>query len=350
MRKILTYSLLTAISFALSANVVNLRRASVPEKDSLFRSDSCLQLTISADFSKLLSNIENDTDIHSGKLYYIEKNGGKKEFDIKIRIRGRFRRSTENCDFPPLEIEFQPKQVKNSLFENQKKIKMVTHCRTRRSQYEQYLLEEYLIYKTYNLFTDLSYEVRLASVTYRDSKGKMDPFTRYAFFLENTTLLARRCDVERLRIKYVLARNTDSVHVNMLSVFQYLIGNTDWSIPALHNIVMVRKNPEGVLFAIPYDFEWSGIMNTEYARPQESLGIGSVRDRLFRGYCRSPEEFEQTFSKFRMNKENIYKIYNSQQGLENKKLKQTLKYIDEFFEIIDNPKLVKREFLEKCRQ
>ncbi len=349
MLKVEIYILSILLTIFLSASTSNLSPALIPLNDSLFKSDSGIQLTILTDLSKLLANINSDTAFHSGKLWYIEKDGSKRVFDIKIQIRGRFRRNTENCDFPPLEVEFQPEQVKGSLFENQKKIKMVTHCRSRRSLYEQYLLQEYLIYKTYNLFTDLSYKVRLASITYIDSKGKTAALTKYAFFLENTTQLARRCNVERLRVQYILARNTDSVHVNMLSVFQYFIGNTDWSLPALHNIVIVRKKPDGPLFAIPYDFEWSGIMNTEYARPQEILGIGSVRDRLFRGYCRTQEEFEKTFSEFRKNKENIYRIYKSQQGLESKKLKQALEYIDEFFEIIDNPKLVKREFLEKCR-
>jgi len=90
--------------------------------------------------------------------------------------------------------------------------------------------------------------------------------------------------------------------------------------------------------------------NTEYAHPQPILGIGSVRDRVFRGYCRTPEEFERTFDDFRKNKKKIYKLYSTQPGLEARKIKKTLEYIDEFFEIIDNPKFVKREFLEKCRQ
>jgi hypothetical protein len=350
MRRIQLYSSLVLFGILiLSSSDISIVSSGVPN-GNLFASDSCLQLVMSSEFSKMLSNINSDTAIHSGKLWYIEKGGNKKLFDIQIRLRGRFRRNSDNCDFPPLEIEFQPEQVKGTIFDNQKKIKLVTHCRSRRSVYEQYLLQEYLIYKTYNLFTDFSYRVRLASITYTDEDEKLSPITKYAFFLENTAQIARRCNAERMHVQYVLAHNTDSVHVNMLSVFQYFIGNTDWSLPALHNIILVHKKPEGPIYAIPYDFEWSGIMNTEYATPQVSLEISSVRQRIFRGYCRTPDEFENTFSEFRKNKEKIYRLYNNQEGLKHFQLRKALNYIDEFFEIIDNPKLVKQEFLDKCRK
>jgi hypothetical protein len=349
MRRILFNSLIAFFGLFILCSSDNSNASFGLTDDSLFSSDACLQLAISSEFSKILNNIDRDTAIHPGKIWYFEKNGNKRIFDVKIRIRGRFRRNSENCDFPPFEIEFQPSQVKETIFQNQKKLKLVTHCRSRRNLFEQYLLQEYLIYKTYNLFTDLSYRVRLASITYSDNEEKLKSFTKYAFFIENTAQLARRCNTERLHVQYIFPDNTDSVHVNTLSVFQYFIGNTDWSIPALHNIIIVRKKPSGPIYAIPYDFEWSGIMNTIYARPQTSLGLSSVRERLFRGFCRSPQEFENTFEIFRKNKEEIYRIYKNQEGIENSQLKQALEYIDEFYKVINNPNLIKKEFLEKCR-
>lgn len=350
MPRILLHTLITSLIILIFCSSDNINTSFAITNDSLFSSDNCLQLALSSDFSKILNNIDGDTTNYPGKIWYFENSGNRRVFDVQIRIRGRFRRNSENCDFPPLELEFQLNQVKGTIFQNQKKLKLVTHCRSRRNLYEQYLLQEYLIYKTYTLFTDLSHRVRLASITYLDSEEKLKSLTKYAFFIENNAQIARRCNGERLHVQYVFEPNTDSIQVNILSVFQYFIGNTDWSIPALHNITLIRKKPSGPIYAIPYDFEWSGIINTVYARPQTSLGLSSVRDRLFRGYCRTSSEFENTFSIFRKNKEKIIQIYKNQKGLENSQLNKALEYIDEFYEIINNPRLIKREFLDKCRK
>ena len=64
-----------------------------------------------------------------------------------------------------------------------------------------------------------------------------------------------------------------------MSVFQYMVGNTDWSMVRFHN-VEVSRTPRGVYVPVPYDFDWTGLVSTRYARPNEGLGIRSVRQRF----------------------------------------------------------------------
>ena len=85
MRKKVVYFLSGILAIILSVSASNPGTASLPINDSLFKSDSGLQLTIFTDLSKLLANINYDTTLHSGKLWYVEKGGSKKEFDILIK-------------------------------------------------------------------------------------------------------------------------------------------------------------------------------------------------------------------------------------------------------------------------
>ena len=67
-----------------------------------------------------------------------------------------------------------------------------------------------------------------------------------------------------------------------LAVFEYLIGNTDWSVPYQHNIRLLTvpaiKNP----VPVPYDFDQAGLVEAFYALPSENIGVASVRERVYR--------------------------------------------------------------------
>ena len=254
-----------------------------------------------------------------------------------------------NCDFPPLRLNFAKNTTQNSIFKGQDKIKLVTHCRTRGDQYEQNVLKEYLAYRLYNLFTEESYRVRLAEIRYADSGGKRDTIYKMGFLIEPAEQLASRNNKGYIEIKNVKQEHCDRDKMTMLSVFQYMIGNTDWSVPALHNIDLIQSEPSDNPVAVPFDFDWCGLVNAPYAVPSENLNIDNVRTRLFRGYCRSEEEFEAVFREFRSKEKEIYATFESVPGLNERELEKTIRYIDRFFNILSNPNLVRNEFYNKCR-
>jgi len=132
-------------------------------------------------------------------------------------------------------------------------------------------------------------------------------------------------------------------------VFQYMIGNTDWAVSALHNIVLTEDST-GVVYPVPYDFDWSGVISTPYAQPDPRLNLPNVRQRAFRGMCRSPQDLATLFARFNARKDTIYTLYRGMaaEGLEAKRISQALDYYDEFFKTINDPGRTRREFILAC--
>jgi len=314
----------------------------------LFQSDEPLFLTLSMDMKTVLRDIEEKED-HPSEITYSNQEGKEIKLPVKIKVRGNFRKDRANCDFPPLRVNFSKITLKNTIFEGQDKIKLVTHCRSRNDLYEQNVLEEYLAYKLYNLFTEESYRVRLVHLTYADTEGKIDTLKKKAILLEPNQQMARRNGCEILKVEKIEQERTNRHKINVMSVFQYMIGNTDWSVPALHNVVLLKKDPRALPITVPYDFDWCGLVNAPYAKPAEQLDIESVRTRLYRGFCRPDAEVQLALDEFRQRREEIYQTCRSVPFLTEKDLSKIIKYMDQFFNTLDNPKAVDLEFHRNCR-
>lgn len=314
----------------------------------LFASSEPLTITLEADFRTLVKDRGEDKVEHPGKLTYLDANGAPVTVPVDLRTRGNFRLKPSTCRFPPIRLDFPKKQMVGTIFEGQDKVKLVTHCQDRDS-YEQYTVHEHFIYRIYNLVSPLSLRVRLARLTYVDTSGEDDPFTRYGFMIEHIDALAERAWMKVTDTLNVHPATTDYRLTGVMDVFQYMIGNTDWSTYAQHNIELLRDQ-QGKLYAVPYDFDWSGLISTPYAKPNPRLDIRTVRQRVYRGFCRPPEQFELAFGPFREQRDAIYALYDELPDLEPKQLKRVIEYIDEFYETLDDPKKVEREFVEKCRK
>ncbi|MCK5838642.1 MAG: hypothetical protein KAG99_02280, partial [Bacteroidales bacterium] len=284
---------LTILILFLSASILVFPQ----DHKGLFDSHEIIDMTIKADFNAIFKEIreERDSAYHEGVVYYKTANNTIDTINIDLKPRGNFRKSPEHCGFPPLFIKFSKKQSKNTPFEGLKKLKLVTHCNNSKKTYEQYVLKEYLVYRTYNVITDSGFHVRLARITYIDESGKSKNLTKYGFFIENDKQMAERLGGKIIKIKNIHQDRTNYKLVNLMAVFLYMVGNPDWSVSLLHNIKIVQTSPYGLPLAVPYDFDYCGVVNTSYAAPAEVLGIAAVTERIFRGFCRSEEEFQLTF-------------------------------------------------------
>ena len=250
----------------------------------------------------------------------------------------------------PIKVVFDREKAAHTLFAHQGSLKLTVQCRGGRS-YANYLLEEYLIYRAYNMLTERSFRVRLARVTYVDAKGKHEPETRNAFFVEDDDRMARRNGTQVVEQKGVYQSDVDFQQMDLAAVFQYMIGNTDFAVSVLHNIVLIRDTA-GVVYPVPYDFDWSGVIWTPYAQPDPRLGIRTVRQRIFRGTCRSSRELAALFVPFNQQKDAIYALYRGMEaeGLEHKRVEQALDYYDEFYKTINDAGRTRREFMQGCRE
>ncbi len=323
---------------------------------ALFASSDLLELTIEAPLKAVFKERDQASSYHPGFLIVEGEAGSDVRLDVQVKTRGKFRLNPRNCNFPPLRVNFKKKQVEGTVFAGQDKLKLVTHCQDKREEYEQNLILEHLVYRTYNLITDLSYQVRLARITYVDTEGDRDPITKYAFFIEDEDDMASRNGWEVLRVPMVSPLDYEQDQLNLTEVFQFLIGNTDWAAftaapdetECCHNMTVVG-NQAGPVYPVPYDFDWTGLVSARYAKPDPSLPIRNVRQRLYRGICLNRDLIAETLSRFEEHKGSIYTLYQDQKGLEQEQLERTVKYLDEFYEILADPKKVKREMYDRCK-
>ena len=346
MRRCGVRRLVTAGLLTVAAGRAGGQAAPAPSVSSVFGSDAPLTMTIRTDLRALLRDRGDDRKDHPGVVRVARADGGVDSAAIQLRTRGIFRRRPSVCGFPPLRMGIGRRAARNTPFEGERRIKLVTHCRNS-DQYEQYVLQEYLIYRAYALLTDLSLRTRLARITYEDATGREDPLTRYGILIEDERRLA-----ERHRLRVVEDTGTpiarlDPARTVFMAVFQYFIGNTDWSVRALHNIVILADSA-GRLLPVPYDFDWAGVIATRYAQPDTSLPIRSVKERLYAGYCGAPEDFEPIFARFREQRAAIESLYDLE-PLERREREQARRYYAEFFRLIDDPQRVRREMLKICQ-
>ncbi len=315
----------------------------------LFRSDSVLNIMIIADFKRLFKGRSGKPVYRSAKVFSFTKDSVPLYFDIKLRQRGHFRRDASNCTFTPLLVNFKKKSIQGTVFEGQDKVKLVTHCRER-VEFEQNVLNEYLAYKFYNRLTDYSYKVRLAKVTYVDSSGRNKPISRYAFFIETKEEFERRNCVSFVETKNLHQEVVDKYQMTLVAMFEYFIGNTDWSVPNRHNIDLYIGNPNNPLIPVVYDFDFSGLVNAKYAQPQPMLGISKVTDRLYRGFSRNYKEIDSILDIFKREEGGIMQEQASLPIITNRGKKETISFIKTFFEEVSDAKSVKRIFIDGSRR
>lgn len=331
--------------------------APAPASGPLFASDEILELTLEGPLRELFREREDDKESFPGVVRYAEAGGDEVALAVELRTRGHFRLRQKTCGFPPLRLDFKRSEMDGTLFEGQNRLKLVTHCQDGRSEYEQFVLQEYLIYRIYQLFTPRSFRARLARITYVDVDAKREPITSYGFLLEPDEALAARNGWDLLELPIVPPEQMAQEDLVRFEVFQYFIGNTDWE-PfqpeegaefCCHNAVLMGSIGDGVVIPVPYDFDWSGVISAPYARPQPILGIRSVRERRYWGVCRPREQLDAVFPEFVARREAIYGLVRAQPDLDPERMERMLEYFDDFYDVIGDPRKVTREMEDRCR-
>ena len=321
--------------------------AAIGDTLDLFNNDETLIVTLETDFKNLRKGKYKEE--YQDAIFRMMYNDTVQiTRNITIRARGIMRKRI--CHIPPIKLNFSKKDAFIKQLEDFDKLKIVLDCKSG-NIYEQYLLSEYYAYKIQNIITNYSLRARLLKAKYIDTSGKSKDITRYAFILEDIDQLAARHNAMRIETKSIRDNQTNLPVLMDSYLFQYLIGNTDWSILAMHNIYLLKSlNPlDPNPYVIPYDFDYAGIVDTNYAVPDEQLGTKSVRERVYRGYCLPIELVKNSAKKFIQNKEKIYAIYQNETLLNKSTKGKTIRYLDEFYEIIENENLLKRHIIESCR-
>ncbi len=299
---------------------------------NVFDSDEVLEIKLSGNIRQLFNDRGDAPQYHPLVLNY-NKEGKDVSITLKAKTRGNFRRDKENCTYPPILLNFQSITNKGSIFEEQDKLKLVTPCRD-----EQYIFREYLVYKLYNLITPKSFKARLVKVNFYDTQKKRETLF-YSFLIEEDEQMAKRNKTRILERKQISGESTETETFLKMAVFQYLIGNTDWSVPYLHNIRIIAFDSLSIPSVVPYDFDHAGIVDAPYALPPEQLALRSTQERRFRGYCITDwKTMDQVVATFIRLKDDVYKLYTTNTLLDAKYVRSTTKFLDGFYETIGNPK------------
>ncbi len=307
-----------------------------------FNSDEILEVTIKTDFKNLINN-KKERKYQKAELIVKDIS-----YSIRLKARGNFR--LENCSFPPITLNFSETDFDDKSYAQLKKIKLVNACKMQ-NPYAQYILSEYLIYRTFNLMTDKSFRVKLLKIEYVDTNKNKKPVVQYGFVIEDQQIMADRLNALIIKKIGLLDQFTNTDQMAMLSIFQFMIGNTDWQVAGLHNIKLlkIKEVTEPTPYVIPYDFDFTGMVNASYAIPQPDLEIINIRERLYWGKCFSKEDLMTAIKKFSQNKDAIYQLYQNFTLLDKATLNQSINYLNSFYRIIEEEKRWKHYFVDNCK-
>lgn len=324
------------------------KRRRTAEGLPLFTASEPVAFTLAADFKAVNRDRQVDSPKRFPAVLTVEGQAGQPvSIPVEIGTRGNLRLSRRTCAFVPLRVDFPKKEVKGTVFERQGSLKLVTHCQND-DDHDQRVLGEALAYRIANTLTPDSFRVRLARATYLEASSGKTVATRWAIFIEDPDDVARRM---LGRIAPLEKKVFADIHLRSLlrlSVFQVMIGNTDYSIHALHNIRLVMDR-EGNLRPIAYDLDVSGLVNPPYGAPDPRMNLANIRERRYRGPCLGLAALEPTLDEFRARQDEILALYDAEPRLAPREREEARRYLLDFFDILSSPKRSKTLFIDRCR-
>jgi hypothetical protein len=314
------------------------------EVPPFFQSETPLAMTFTTNIKQIRKDKGEDAPWRWATLTY-DSAGKPAQMPLKVKTRGIWR--LKNCTFPPIRFNFSGKDTKGTLFHDLDHPKLVSYCRDT-GPYEQYILQEYQLYRIYQLLTPVSHRVRLVKLAYVDSASQKKEAERYAIVVEDPNQLASRNLSKIVKIKGAGPSDFEQKDLALAYLFEYLIGNLDFSFNGLHNTELLATT-DGRILPVAYDFDFSGAVNTSYAVPPPDYGVPNVRTRKFMGYCELADAYPAALAVLQEKKEAIYGLYHDEIGklMDPGVVRETLNYFDDFYKDVRTPNDAKRLF-DRC--
>ncbi|MDP5169913.1 MAG: hypothetical protein NWR72_06685 [Bacteroidia bacterium] len=312
----------------------------------LFASEDLLSVRITGDWGKVLNDRGGDPDYHDVLLSYADANGAEQIIGAEVKVRGAFRRDPVICDFPPIRLKFDKDDDIPGVFAGQRKLKMVTHC-----QADEYILREYYIYRMYQLVSNMSFLVRLAKIDYVDATGELPTATHYAFFIEDDDEMAQRLGAVKIDSDVdIRADDVDLQALLMVHLFQYMVANQDFDVSVRQNVEVIT-NPEigGRPIVVPYDFDWSGLVNASYTVFNPNSKVTPYEKRqTYKVLCVEEEILESTLNQILDKQDAIWALYETSPYLSKESIDEALSNLKTFFKQAGKSKTREEVFLHNC--
>ena len=326
----------------------------------LFASDTVMKLTIPVDFRDLCRPRETeDCDFTPTVIIFGDEKGGSRRIPVDVKIRGGWRSLSRNCSVPLLWLRFAEADVLDTPFEGQSLLPLTTHCgrglsvaavtrATAHGAHEQYLLLEFLAHRIYGILSDYSLRSRLVRISYPDPDRPRASLLHYAFITEHFDDLAARTGTTRVPRGGFDHRRLDAQSAARLALFQFMIGNTDWSIVRERN-TMLLQTAAGNQIPVPYDLDMSGLVNADYAGPAPGLPIDDVRERYFLGFCQPGIDWDILFARFEDASSEILALSDRLPGLSAGSRRWVKRYLGGFYEILSSAEQRSRQVSGACQ-
>lgn len=315
----------------------------------LFDNGEMIEIALRFDLSTYLRSKPKKEYLKANITFYLNDTDSVNA-DIRLRTRGEYR--NRECFFAPIELNFKKADFGYKDLDKIDRIKLVPECSSG-SESSSYVLREYLIYKMFNILTDTSFRVRLLTVNYIDAERKRKPIIQYGIFIEPLEMLTARTNTVQIKSPSLTQKNIIPGVMDRLAIFNYMIGNYDWGVPGQHNVKVIKPmviDPAGLGIAIPYDFDWTGLVNASYAIPAEVVGIQNIRERIFSGICRSKEVYQKDMEIFAEKKSEFYEVIDEFPYLNKREKRDMTVYLDSFFSELDGKSRLIDILLNSCKK
>ena len=312
-----------------------------------FASEDLLEMTLAFDIKGLVKS-KKKPEYFDATLTVKESDTDSITQRIKVKARGYFR--CDFCSFPPLMMKFKNKSDEAIQVEG-KTLKLVTHCH-QTSKFDEYVLKEYLAYKLLNnLDSNYSFKTRLVRIHYLDIYKSKNSYTAYGILIENETMLAKRNNAVIIKSDKFTPKDMNPMAMNRMALFNFMIGNTDWSVQMQHNIkiLMSFDKPNAKAIPVLYDFDYSGLVNTYYAAPFEELPIKTVTERYYQGVCTGDNELKPLIEEFAGLKDQMLSTIRDFPYLSKNDKKQAESYISSFYGLYKNQNYMISMLNNTCR-
>jgi hypothetical protein len=287
------------------------------------------EVTMVLDFGAL-DELRKKDQSFPASIKYKNASGDSISWNVKLSVRGRYRRLF--CDFPPIKVVFPKKDLQAKGFASFNDLKWVTHC-FEDHESDEHLLREYLAYGLYQQISPYSYRTQLLKVTYINTYKPNQKIVRFAFIVEDDAEISQRLGLKECKDCFVAHRDSlDLKSENSVAVFQYLIGNTDWSImKGQKNVKYFKPANGGKMVVVPHDFDFSGFVDAGYAVPATGTNIQTVKERAFLGFKADKAIWEETLNLYKGKQSAFIQSIEAFPYLKEHSKKESIRYINSFF-------------------
>jgi hypothetical protein len=300
------------------------------------------EITLTADFTELYARRKEEFQVDAVFSWQNER-GEEKTMDLQLELRGKNRRRT--CEYPPIRLNFDKDRLEEHGFGRRgDKLKLVAPCNMEEMS-DQYVLKEYWTYRLYNRMTPNSFQVQLLSIRFIDThNAERDTVMKVGFVIESGEELAHRLGGEEKDLWGATPEQIDPESYRQTVLFQFMIGNDDWDLSMNRNIAFIQVNGSERPLVVPYDFDFAGLVNPSYAKPNLNYGARSVTDRVPIGRFDSRESLRALCDEWLLLRKEVIKEYKDCSFLSDASKREMTQYLNESFALLRNNKEMERLF------